>query len=80
LAVLSSASFACLSYHSRHHPPQTAPVNTFQPTSQTVKPENAATFTLVASGTGPLHYQWKKKSANVSGDAASYTTPAMTAS
>jgi hypothetical protein len=48
--------------------------------SQTVKPGNAATFTLVASGTGPLHYQWKKKSANVSGDAASYTTPAMTAS
>jgi hypothetical protein len=40
-----------------------------------------ATFTVVASGTAPLAYQWQKNGANIAGaTAASYTTPATTTS
>jgi beta-galactosidase len=56
-------------------PSQTAPVITVQPVVQYVKPGNAATFTVVATGAPPLHYQWKRNGATVGGDAASYTTP-----
>jgi len=38
-----------------------------------------ATFSVVATGTAPLSYQWRKNSTNISGaTAASYTTPATT--
>ncbi len=38
-----------------------------------------ATFTVVASGTAPLNYQWHKNGVNISGaTGASYTTPATT--
>jgi hypothetical protein len=41
----------------------------------------AATFTVVASGTAPLAYQWQKNGSNISGaTAASYSTPATTTS
>jgi hypothetical protein len=40
-----------------------------------------ATFGVVASGTAPLSYQWKKNGVNIAGaTAASYTTPATTTS
>jgi hypothetical protein len=56
-----------------------APAITTQPTSQTVTPGQTATFTVVASGTAPLSYQWQKNGSNISGaTAASYTTPATT--
>jgi hypothetical protein len=58
--------------------PQTAPVIAVQPAIQYVKPGNAATFTVVATGTGPLHYQWKRNGANVGSDSSSYTTLATT--
>ncbi|HEY6763366.1 MAG TPA: immunoglobulin domain-containing protein, partial [Candidatus Sulfotelmatobacter sp.] len=54
-----------------------APAITAQPTSQTVTNGQTATFTVAASGTAPLSYQWKKGTSNISGaTAASYTTPA----
>jgi len=58
-----------------------APPNiTTQPTSQTVTAGRTATFTVVATGTAPLTYQWQKNGAAISGaTAASYTTPATTA-
>jgi hypothetical protein len=53
---------------------------TTQPTNQTVSMGQSATFTVAASGTAPLAYQWRKNSANVAGAmAANYTTPATTA-
>ncbi len=56
------------------------PAITTQPANQTVTAGHAATFTVVASGTAPLSYQWQKGSTNISGaTAASYTTPATTA-
>jgi Abnormal spindle-like microcephaly-assoc'd, ASPM-SPD-2-Hydin/Immunoglobulin domain/Immunoglobulin I-set domain len=54
-----------------------APTITTQPTSQTVTAGQTATFTVAASGTATLTYQWQKNGANISGaSAASYTTPA----
>ncbi len=51
-----------------------APAITTQPSSVTVTAGATATFTIVASGTGPLSYQWLKSGVVVSGaTAASYT-------
>jgi hypothetical protein len=56
-----------------------APSITSQPTSQTVTAGQIATFSVTASGTAPLNYQWQKNGANISGaTSSSYTTPATT--
>src|SRR6267143_5623872 len=61
------------------NPPPVAPTITMQPANQAVTAGQTATFTVVASGTAPLSYQWKKNGANISGATlASYTTPATT--
>jgi hypothetical protein len=58
----------------------TAAAIMIQPASQSVAIGQAATFTVTASGTNPLTYQWRKNTANISGaTSASYTTPATTA-
>jgi hypothetical protein len=60
--------------------PATAPQITVQPTSQSVNAGQAATFSVTATGTAPLQYQWQKNGAVISGaTAASYTTPATVA-
>jgi len=57
-----------------------APSITTQPANQTVTAGQTATFGVVAAGTAPLSYQWRKNSSNISGaTAANYTTPATTA-
>ncbi len=57
----------------------TAPAITTQPLNQTVTAGQTATFTVVATGTAPLSYQWQKNGVAISGaTAASYTTPATT--
>ena len=57
----------------------TAPAITTQPASQTVTAGKTASFTVVATGTAPLSYQWKKNGSAISGaTSASYTTPAAT--
>src|SRR5580704_8535979 len=57
-----------------------APTIAAQPASQTVTAGQAATFSVMASGTAPLSYQWLKNSANIGGATAStYTTPATIA-
>jgi hypothetical protein len=54
-----------------------APSITAQPANQTVIIGLPATFTVTASGTAPLAYQWQKGGAPISGaTASSYTTPA----
>jgi hypothetical protein len=57
----------------------TAPSITQQPANQTIQVGQTATFTVVASGSPPLTYQWQKGTVNISGaTSASYTTPATT--
>ncbi|HEX3950252.1 MAG TPA: hypothetical protein VHW95_10425 [Steroidobacteraceae bacterium] len=53
-----------------------APSITAQPTDQRVIVGQAATFTVTASGTAPLAYQWQKGGTSIPGaTAASYLTP-----
>jgi hypothetical protein len=49
------------------------------PASQTVSQGQPATFSVQASGSAPLSYQWRKNGVNISGAAnSSYTTPPTT--
>src|SRR6266404_5609073 len=58
-----------------------APAITTQPVNQTVTAGQTATFSVAASGTAPLSYQWQKNGAAISGaTSSSYTTPATTSS
>ncbi len=62
------------------NPPPVAPSITTQPASQSVKTGQTATFSVTASGTAPLSYQWQKNGVAIGGaTSASYTTPATTA-
>ena len=55
------------------------PTIVIPPADQTVTAGQKATFSVTASGTAPLSYQWQKNSADISGATlASYTTPATT--
>jgi hypothetical protein len=57
----------------------TAPSITAQPASQTVTVGESVTFSVAATGTAPLTYQWYKDSAAISGAAsASYTLATTT--
>jgi uncharacterized protein YjdB len=58
-----------------------APSITAQPADATVSLGRPANFSVAATGTSPLNYQWRKNNANISGaTASSYTTPATTSS
>jgi hypothetical protein len=57
------------------------PTITTQPANRTVNAGQTATFTVAATGTGTLSYQWKKNGTTISGaTSASYSTPATVAS
>ena len=63
------------------NPDPVAPSITAQPASQTINAGQTATFSVTATGTAPLSYQWQKNSAAIAGaTSSSYTTPAETAS
>jgi hypothetical protein len=56
-----------------------APYINTQPANLTVTAGQTATFSVTASGTAPLSYQWQKNGADITGAiSASYTTPATT--
>jgi hypothetical protein len=56
-----------------------APSITTQPANRTVATGQTASFSVTATGTSPLSYQWRKNGANIGGaTASSYTTPATT--
>lgn len=58
----------------------TPPMITTQPADRAVRAGQAARFNVVASGTPPLSYQWRKNGIEISGaTAATYTTPPATA-
>jgi hypothetical protein len=60
-------------------PTPTPPSITTQPTDQTVTEGETARFTVTATGTTPLTYQWKKNGVNISGATdVFYTTPPTT--
>ena len=55
-----------------------APAISTQPTAQSIAAGASATFSVAATGTGTLSYQWKKGSTVIPGaTTSSYTTPAM---
>ncbi|MFN0138067.1 MAG: immunoglobulin domain-containing protein [Phycisphaerae bacterium] len=56
------------------------PSVTAQPANQTLFPESLASFTVGASGTGPLSYQWRRAGANLTdnGHIAGATTATLT--
>jgi hypothetical protein len=59
--------------------PPVPPSITAQPVSQTVIVGQTATFSVVATGTAPLSYQWTKNGTSISAAASnSYTTPPTT--
>jgi hypothetical protein len=56
----------------------TPPAIITQPASQVVGVGATATFTVSASGSMPLHYQWMENGMAISGaTSASYTTPVV---
>jgi hypothetical protein len=58
--------------------PPVAPQITTQPADQSVLAGATATFTVAATGTAPLDYQWQENGAAINGaTSASYTTPPM---
>jgi hypothetical protein len=58
-------------------PAAVAPSITSQPAAQTVNAGQTASFSVAASGTSPLSYQWNKNGAAIAGaTGSSYTTPA----
>ena len=57
----------------------TVPTITSNPASRTVSEGQTASFSVTASGTGTLSYQWQKNGVDISGaTGASYTTPPVT--
>ena len=61
------------------NPAPVAPTITTQPASVTITAGQTATFSVVATGTAPLSYQWRQNGTAISGaTASSYTTPAET--
>jgi hypothetical protein len=58
-----------------------SPSITTQPTSQTVTAGQTASFSVAATGTAPLNYQWNRNGTGISGaTSSSYSTPATTSS
>jgi hypothetical protein len=63
------------------HTAPIVPSITTQPANQSVTAGQTASFSVVASGTPPLSYQWQKGGAAIAGAIApSYTTPATSTS
>ncbi|MBT1690522.1 PQQ-dependent sugar dehydrogenase [Dawidia soli] len=62
-------------------PSVTAPAITTQPVSQTVTAGQSVTFSVTATGTAPLTYQWQRNNTNITGaTGASYTIANVQAS
>ncbi len=60
-------------------PPKTPPTITSQPQSDTVVAGDAASFSVTATGSTPLYYQWRKNGTPISGaTAATYSLAAVT--
>ncbi|MFZ3168839.1 MAG: PGF-pre-PGF domain-containing protein [Candidatus Methanoperedens sp.] len=61
-------------------PVDTPPSIATQPANQTTVIGDVSTFSVAATGTAPLHYQWQKNGVNIDGAySSSYTIPPATA-
>jgi Immunoglobulin domain len=61
------------------NPAPIPPSITVQPADTTVNAGRRAEFSVTATGTAPLHYQWRKNGTNITGATkASYKTPPTT--
>jgi hypothetical protein len=78
LAACGSGSSDTANPPNTDPPAPTAPAITTQPADREVSEGQTATFTVVATGTAPLSYQWQRNGSNIGTNAASYTTPATT--
>jgi len=59
----------------------TPPIITMQPQNQSVPLERTATFSVTATGSTPLGYQWMENGVAIMGaTSSSYTTPPVTVS
>lgn len=77
LALLAAAMVSCSSGTGTAQP--SAPQVTTQPANATVTVGQSATFTVSATGTPPLSYQWRKNGTSIPGATSStYVTPATT--
>jgi len=77
LCVLGSSLAFSACGASNHSGNGDAPHLQTQPSNQTVTAGRAATFSVVATGTSPLSYQWQKGTTAIPGaTSATYTTPA----
>ncbi len=77
ILVLLIAAAGCGGSYSSGGGGGNAPYITAQPANQTVTVGQAATFSVTATGTAPLTYQWKKGGSMISGaTSSSYTTSA----
>src|SRR5262249_20190687 len=52
----------------------TLPIITSQPASQVVNAGTNVTFSVIATGTAPLHYQWRFNNTNIAGATSSVLT------
>ena len=78
-AVVSAGCAGLVSQASSSAP--VAPSLTTQPANQTVTAGQTASFSVAATGTAPLSYQWRKNGVAMSGATSfSYTTPVATSS
>jgi hypothetical protein len=79
IVVVAALFAACGGGGSTSNPTTpSAPTITTQPVNAAGTVGSTVTFTVVASGTDPLSYQWQKSGTAIAGTtAASYTTPAL---
>jgi hypothetical protein len=81
LSVMGSAStpLALIQASGTGDPTGPSLAITSDPANQTVTAGQTASFSVAASGTAPLTYQWSRNGASISGaTSASYSTPATT--
>src|SRR3989441_8882564 len=81
VAVFAIVNLGCSAFVAADPLSNGRPLIVAQPTSQTVMAGQIATFTVAATGRGPLKYQWQKNGTAITGaTSSSYTTPATTSS
>jgi hypothetical protein len=77
--MISNAAGSVASSTVRLSVAATAPAITSQPLDVSITAGQSATFSVVATGTAPVAYQWQKNGTAIAGaSATSYTTPAET--